>query len=158
MAVALPAHTLSYHMERCPDGGLTSATQPLPGSPCIDAGTARLLRPEIEVLGSGSRCNAYAIDVLGNPRFQYASELPPGNTGCIDVVGRIDIGAVERLGSPQAAPRLGDLDADGVVGGTDLALVLMQWGTSECAGDVNADGHVDSIDISEFLSHWTTCK
>ncbi|MFN9125553.1 MAG: hypothetical protein ACK5WD_06970 [bacterium] len=47
----------------------------------------------------------------------------------------------------------GDLDLDGVVGATDLVLVLNDWGTE--GHDANGDGIVDGFDLAAILSNWT---
>jgi Alpha amylase, catalytic domain/Maltogenic Amylase, C-terminal domain len=54
---------------------------------------------------------------------------------------------------------VGDLDADGAVGGADLALLLGQWGQNEAtsgylAGDLSGDGAVDGADLAMLLSAW----
>ncbi|MBM4009070.1 MAG: hypothetical protein FJ285_05695 [Planctomycetes bacterium] len=46
-----------------------------------------------------------------------------------------------------------DLNNDGSVSGTDLAILLSGWGTA--AGDVNGDGTTDGIDLAALLSAWT---
>lgn len=47
----------------------------------------------------------------------------------------------------------GDLNADGVVNGSDLALLLIQWGASGAA-DLNADGVVNGSDLAILLINW----
>jgi hypothetical protein len=47
----------------------------------------------------------------------------------------------------------GDLDLDGVVGATDLVLVLNDWGTE--GHDANGDGIADGFDLAAILSNWT---
>jgi len=46
-----------------------------------------------------------------------------------------------------------DLNNDGSVNGTDLAIVLSAWGTA--AGDVSGDGTTDGTDLAALLSAWT---
>lgn len=46
-----------------------------------------------------------------------------------------------------------DLNCDGVVDGTDLGLLLSQWG-SNASGDLNSDGTVDGTDLGLLLSAW----
>lgn len=48
-----------------------------------------------------------------------------------------------------------DLDGDGVVGVSDLLVVLAAWGTD--AGDVNGDGTTDVADLLAVLSSWGNC-
>ncbi|MDZ4829955.1 MAG: FG-GAP-like repeat-containing protein [Phycisphaerae bacterium] len=53
-----------------------------------------------------------------------------------------------------AGGRWSDLDADGVVGGADLANILGAWGSATCLFDLNADGTVDAADLSILLGDW----
>lgn len=54
---------------------------------------------------------------------------------------------------------LGDLDADGLVGGSDLGLLLATWGDrcggpEGCAADLDLDGDVDGEDLGLLLGRW----
>lgn len=49
---------------------------------------------------------------------------------------------------------LGDLSGDGVVDGSDLAVVLGSWGMSGTTGDVNGDGFVSADDLAILLGNW----
>ena len=51
------------------------------------------------------------------------------------------------------APCTGDLNADRVVNGDDLGVLLGQWGTDGSA-DLNGDGVVDGIDLGMLLGAW----
>jgi hypothetical protein len=53
----------------------------------------------------------------------------------------------------------GDLDGDGVVGGTDLAIVLGGWqsGPGFTDGDVNGDGEANGQDLALILANWGVC-
>jgi hypothetical protein len=48
-----------------------------------------------------------------------------------------------------------DLDHDGVVGGSDLAIVLGAWGTAR--GDVDGDGITGATDLALILGAWGDC-
>jgi thermitase len=48
-----------------------------------------------------------------------------------------------------------DLDGDGIVDGTDLAILLAAWGTAGTAADINRDGVVDGTDLTTMLARWT---
>lgn len=51
----------------------------------------------------------------------------------------------------------GDLDGDGQVGGSDLLIILGEWGTCPtpaCLGDLNHDGIIDGADLTLLLSFW----
>lgn len=56
---------------------------------------------------------------------------------------------------PDEEPCDGDLSGDGLVDGTDLAIVLGAWGTID--GDVNGDGITDGADLSIVLGGWGEC-
>jgi len=58
------------------------------------------------------------------------------------------------LKGPSAAAVPGDLDGDGLVNGTDLAILLGNWGGTG-AGDVDGDGVVDANDLGALLSYWS---
>lgn len=48
-----------------------------------------------------------------------------------------------------------DVDGDGFVNGTDLALLLSAWGTDNENADVDGNGVVNGGDLSFVLSRWT---
>lgn len=54
--------------------------------------------------------------------------------------------------------RTGDANGDGLVNGTDLALILGHWGTypagSACGPDLNLDGVIDGADLTLCLGDW----
>jgi hypothetical protein len=150
--------TLAGWGNRVGDPMLSSAFEPMPGSPCLDSGTARLVFSEFDLLGAGSSCFPYADDFYGGTRFRDAGARQSGSTGCVDIVGRVDIGAVEGNGPPRPTPRIGDLNADGVVDGADLAIVLSNWGVSICDADLNASGLVDGLDLGALLGSWGLCR
>jgi hypothetical protein len=51
-----------------------------------------------------------------------------------------------------------DLDRNGIVGASDLALLLDAWGNvgrpTAGTGDLNTDGIVDASDLTDFLVAW----
>lgn len=49
-----------------------------------------------------------------------------------------------------------DLNGDGTVDSTDLAVLLAAWGdcAAACVADINGDGEVDSGDLAELLAAW----
>ena len=51
---------------------------------------------------------------------------------------------------------VGDLDGDGQVSGSDLAILLGQWGGPGSA-DFNGSGTVDGADIGTLLGAWGPC-
>lgn len=61
--------------------------------------------------------------------------------------------------APEPAPCNGDLSGDGSVEGTDIAMILGNWGTiGESAFDLNGDGAVDGSDLAIVLGSWGTCR
>jgi hypothetical protein len=50
---------------------------------------------------------------------------------------------------------LADLDGDGSVGGSDLAVMLGAWGTA--GADLNDDGSTDAADLGILLGGWGPC-
>lgn len=71
------------------------------------------------------------------------------------IVGYTDGGKAFRITGfnvPASIP--GDLDGDGVVDSTDLAILLGNWG-GRGAADINGDGVVNSTDLGILLSNWT---
>lgn len=63
----------------------------------------------------------------------------------------VEIDAVSRV-RPRAL--VSDLNGDGSVNGTDLTVLLVQYGGAGSA-DLNGDGTVDGIDLSQLLAEWT---
>ena len=49
----------------------------------------------------------------------------------------------------------GDVNGDGFVDGSDLSIMLSNWGTDFPAADFNCDGVINGIDLSTILSNWT---
>jgi len=52
---------------------------------------------------------------------------------------------------------LADIDGDGVVGSTDLARFLANWGGTDPTYDFNADGVANSQDLGVLLATWGPC-
>ena len=50
---------------------------------------------------------------------------------------------------------LGDLNADGVVNGGDLGILLGAWSTQGPLGDLNYDSKVDGGDLGILIANWT---
>ena len=56
-------------------------------------------------------------------------------------------------------PCLADLDCDLSVGGSDLGLLLAQFGAcTNCSADINNDGTVNGADLGLMLSAWGQCN
>ena len=53
---------------------------------------------------------------------------------------------------------VGDIDGDGSVGSTDMAILLAAWGQQSFTlnpADINGDGTVNSIDLSMLIANWS---
>jgi len=65
--------------------------------------------------------------------------------------------ALPYLGEPNGGPPStpGDVNGDGLVNASDLALMLSLWQTSDVAADFNGDGIVDGADMAVLLGAWS---
>jgi hypothetical protein len=54
-------------------------------------------------------------------------------------------------------PCLGDLNADGLVDASDLAILLGEWGETGPVGDLNFNAFVDAADLAILLGAWGAC-
>lgn len=50
-----------------------------------------------------------------------------------------------------------DLDGDGEIGGSDLAILLAAWGTPDPVADLSGDGTVGGDDLAILLAAWGDC-
>lgn len=73
---------------------------------------------------------------------------------------RIAVAIISLLCGTRAADAVdcpGDLDGDGMVGGSDLGQLFLHWGTDASNADVNLDGLVDGVDFGLLLRDWGEC-
>jgi len=102
--------------------------------------------------------NIASLSAVDNVEHVFLRDLAPG-----DYV--IEVARVSGGGSllaptsiawimPETPQLLGDINGDGAVDGTDLAMLLGSWGT-DGIGDLNGDGIVDGDDLAILLGHWT---
>ena len=77
----------------------------------------------------------------------------------IDLLYRERIRAAIASWEEPACRCTGDFNGDGNVDGSDMGLLLSQWGpcSGECPGDLNNDGIVDGADFGQFLALWGPC-
>lgn len=47
-----------------------------------------------------------------------------------------------------------DLDGDGRVDSSDIAILLASWGTDDAVADINDDSAVNQLDLGELLAAW----
>jgi len=77
-----------------------------------------------------------------------------GTIADINQVGQIMTDGAKRLTPVGQSP--GDLNGDCAVDGSDLVVVLADWGPREWSiADINSDGVVDGNDLVIVLGHWT---
>ena len=90
------------------------------------------------LLGRAQEGGSLAADIVGGK----GTRLPSGGLSCA-----------------AGAPCAGDLDGDGTVGLTDLAVLLSDFGTTGAAPDHgDLDGDVDLTDLGTLLAFFgTTC-
>ena len=69
-------------------------------------------------------------------------EILPGQTHTFHLDGAIILG-----------PNPYDLDGDGMVSGSDLGLLFLQWGLPGSA-DFDNNGVVDGADLAQLVGHW----
>ena len=51
-------------------------------------------------------------------------------------------------------PKTGDLNGDGVVGASDILILLASWGDTDSAADLDMNGIVGASDILILLANW----
>jgi hypothetical protein len=122
-------------------------------SPAIDAGDNGLVPLDhFDADSDGDTTERFPFDFDGAARFQ---DHAAPSTGC-GGLAVVDIGAFEAAGSVVENLQPADLNADGVVNGADLGLLLGAWGpVGACAGaDLNGDGVVDGADLGLLLGAW----
>ncbi len=78
------------------------------------------------------------------------SEIVRAEYGC-------DIVDPDGDGEPDCESCRGDMDADGVVGGRDFGIFLLNWSGEDARADLNGDGHVDQEDLGMLLTLWGPC-
>lgn len=109
--------------------------------------------------------NAFrAVDAVGQFGLVYAAWASgePNNLNGEDVVQMLASGLwndTSRFGQRQAiieVPCVGDLNGNGAVDATDLAVLLGAWG-SGTAADLNLDGVVNATDLALVLGAWGPC-
>ena len=113
------------------------------GSDCPGAGTSPLACSDDDC-GDDSQVSGIALE---------------GSTILIRVGSPDDVegdGTLQISCEPFDTPCEGDLDGDNKVNGSDLGLMLAQWG-SDGSADLNDDGVVDGADLGLILAAWGDC-
>ncbi|MGA1043962.1 MAG: FG-GAP-like repeat-containing protein, partial [Phycisphaerales bacterium] len=97
-------------------------------------------------------------------QIDLASVLPPSETIRVRFVvndtpnnsvteAGIDAIRIERTVCEQGGP-IGDLDGDGIIGGSDLAILLGAWNSKGGPADLDGDGIIGGSDLAILLSAW----
>ena len=96
---------------------------------------------------------------LVNQPFDLPTVLPSGSTAHLLMNGTFSDGTTTTSASSSLAatgtrvPVTGDLNGDGRVDGSDLGLLLSNWGQPGI-GDLNGDGTTNGADLGLLLSNW----
>ena len=69
----------------------------------------------------------------------------------------VDEFTISQVTCEDSEPCAGDINGDSVVNGSDLAVLLADWGVIGSIADVNKDGTVGGADLAELLSNWGSC-
>jgi hypothetical protein len=126
-----------------------------PGSPCIDAANNTAVPLDAADLdGDGNTSERTPMDLDGFPRFvDHPATDDTGVPDPPDYLKIVDMGAYEFA-------IFGDLDSDGDVDLSDLAILLAHYGMTSGAqyedGDLDCDGDVDLGDLSALLAMYGT--
>ena len=74
----------------------------------------------------------------------------PDGLDSLNVVVNTDFSGIVYTGAFNSC----DLDGDGDVGGSDLTILLGNWGSC-CVGDLDGNGDIDGADLTILLACWT---
>ena len=83
---------------------------------------------------------------------EWATRLHPFEINDRGQIAGTGVWNGETRGFLMTPQRVGDLDGDGVVSGSDLAVLLAAWGTSDA--DLNGDGITNGADLAILLAAW----
>lgn len=99
--------------------------------------------------------NCESVSTADNTEHVYVRNLQPG-----DYVVELKRNAGTQVAMPVVlawympnTAKVGDIDGDFIVGASDIAILLNQWG-GPGSGDLNGDGLVNASDIAALLSNW----
>ncbi|MCX5641515.1 MAG: dockerin type I domain-containing protein, partial [Planctomycetota bacterium] len=112
-------------------------------------------------LSGGSLTSAWLVEFGVNTAVPPANGPSRGFQGLVSYelqTSTYPVFAV-RTASTVACDCPNDLNGDRIVDGSDLAIVLSNWGASNTTNiaDINHDGTVDGQDLALVLSAWGPC-
>ena len=135
--------------------GTNSSGSPLSTLRVIDRSTGSVVWDAATSMGSGFGSSYESLQVTSSTNLGLEIEWTSSDSAT-DPVGHGYAATALVVG---ACP--GDIDGDGVVGGADLAGLLVAWGAcpidASCLGDLNLDGLVDGADLAILLGQWGAC-
>lgn len=143
---------------------------------CGDAAVARVqvwwpnssISRTVDNLPTSKRWSIYPPSALGDgdqdgdadaedlARFELCAAANALTAGCemFDFDGDSDLDQVDlKALNARIAHNACDLDDDGVVSASDLAILLANWGNGS-SGDVDGSGLVDAADLTLMLAMW----
>lgn len=110
-----------------------------------------------QTFAQNANANALRWSTMFN--FRFDADTPPtegtASLGLFKVGSPADLSVTVLV--PSAPPCPADLTGDGVVDGSDLAMVLGQWGQAGPA-DLDGNGTADGADLAIVLGAWGACK
>lgn len=107
-------------------------------------GTLRLLTAPGFSPASGQ---SFTVLTAGAVTGAFDLVTTPGDAWEVEVTGTSVIATFTGAGST-------DLDGDGVVGASDLAQLIGDWGQSGSAADFDGDGVVGASDLAQLIGDW----
>lgn len=119
----------------------------------IDNPAAPVFQAYINTRNFTAATNTAAAGELGPEGIQFVSAAQSPNGKPLLLLANEISGTLSIYQVDQICNTPGDLNADCMVDGTDLALLLGNWGGSG-TGDVNGDGVVGGDDLALLLNNW----
>ncbi|MEY5032966.1 MAG: hypothetical protein RL354_1997 [Planctomycetota bacterium] len=115
----------------------------------------------VPTLFVGSGAGVYTSFNSGAAWTKSGPDLPNVNIGQLEINRArrtIAVGTYGRGAWRSILPRPADIDANGLVDGGDLAILLDSWGACttplQCGADIDGSGLIDGGDLTLLLSSW----
>lgn len=106
-------------------------------------------------VGDGVPTDFALADMSGNGKVDLIVLVTPAGAGLAETASSLRI-----FGIADETPKCSaDLNADAMVDGTDLGILLAGWGVAGggMVADINGDGVVNGLDLAELLATWGAC-